>query len=205
MRHLIPLVGFLLLTSCGNAGQLASSPTVTTSTPRIVVETDAALPDSGRPAGSCHAHQVGSEPDAWEPDPACTPGVLDPSLTTLASCAHTAARRPPHSYTDALKRRQLVEYGFAPGTFTEEDHLLPMELCGHPRDPRNLWPQPSIQGPDGRPHNFKDGLESWLADQVCSGRLTLAQAQQQILSGWYLSWEAAGKPSREYRRQCVST
>src|SRR5947209_1950760 len=53
------------------------------------------------------------------PDPLCTPGAIDPRVTqanirtTICVSGYTATVRPPVSYTNALKARQIDEYGFA--------------------------------------------------------------------------------------------
>ncbi|WP_434005135.1 hypothetical protein [Candidatus Dormibacter sp.] len=142
-------------------------------------------------AGSCRARQVGPGASEWEPDPRCTPGATrQASLSEICPIAHTRAVRPPVSYTGSLKRKQMTAYGFSdsPGAH-QEDHLIPLELLGHPTDARNLWPQPSPVSP-----NDKDGLEDWLHDQVCQNRLSLADAQQQIAGDWYGTWVRAGRP-----------
>jgi hypothetical protein len=60
----------------------------------------------------------------------------------------------------------------------EEDHLIPLEIGGAPRDERNLWPQP---WPEARE---KDREENQLHDQVCTHRLTVRAAQAQMLRDW---------------------
>ncbi|MBV8257523.1 MAG: hypothetical protein JO073_06860 [Actinobacteria bacterium] len=112
-------------------------------------------------------------------DPARTPGVLNPDVTqadigrTICRRGWTATIRPPASYTDDLKRRQMAEYGeTGPLSAYQEDHLISLELGGDPTDPRNLWPEPYPRASD------MDRIENDLNAQVCSGRLTLAQAQQ---------------------------
>ena len=54
----------------------------------------------------------------------------------------------------------------------QEDHLISLELGGHPTDPRNLWPEPYPRAAD------VDRIENELNGEVCSGQLTLEQAQQ---------------------------
>jgi hypothetical protein len=110
--------------------------------------------------------------------PARTPGVLntDVTQTTIAStiCKHgwTATVRPPTSYTSALKTRQMTEYGEAGSpTAYQEDHLISLELGGDPTDPRNLWPEPYPRA------SQVDRIENDLNAQVCSGALSLADAQ----------------------------
>jgi hypothetical protein len=39
------------------------------------------------PAGSCHARHVSiTDPQAWEPDPACAPGATDGGLSLAQLC-----------------------------------------------------------------------------------------------------------------------
>ena len=59
----------------------------------------------------------------------------------------------------------------------ELDHLIPLELGGS-SDVRNLWPE---VGPIPNP---KDRVENELRDWVCSGRIKLAVAQQEIAKDW---------------------
>jgi len=111
--------------------------------------------------------------------PELTPGVLNPDVTqaTIAQtiCSHgwTRTVRPPTSYTSALKLVQIREYGFAGGPADyQEDHFISLELGGHPRDPKNLWPE-------RRPRAEQvDSVENDLNARVCSGELTLAEAQR---------------------------
>ncbi len=112
-------------------------------------------------------------------DPGRTPGVLNPHVTqanigsTICKHGWTATVRPPSSYTDALKRTQMRLYGET-GTISDyqEDHLISLELGGNPTDPRNLWPEPYPRA------SQVDRIENELNAEVCSGKLTLAQAQQ---------------------------
>src|SRR5437016_4611005 len=108
-----------------------------------------------------------------------TPGVLNPDVTQadIAStiCTHgwTKTIRPPTDYTNALKLKQMREYGVTGSpTQYQEDHLISLELGGNPTDPRNLWPEPYPRASD------VDKIENELNSEVCSGQLTLAEAQQ---------------------------
>lgn len=100
--------------------------------------------------------------------------------------------RPPASYTDQLKIQQMRAYGLTGTTADyEEDHLIPLEVGGDPRDPRNLWPEPR----GGKPNaGEKDRLENYLHAQVCAGRMMLADAQHAIATDWVSAWSAAGRP-----------
>lgn len=140
-----------------------------------------------------------------EPNPALTPGAVNPSVTpatlgaTICHRGWTATVRPPSSYTTGLKRTQIVEYGYADHRLSsyEEDHLIPLELGGAPRDPRNLWPEPySATLPDGTPvgARVKDQLENRLNDLVCGGDMPLATAQHLIATDWVAAWQRYGAP-----------
>lgn len=112
-------------------------------------------------------------------DPTRTPGVLNPDVTqanirsTICRRGWTETIRPPTSYTNGLKRKQMRQYG-EPGSLSDyqEDHLISLELGGNPTDPRNLWPEPYPRASE------VDQIENQLNAEVCSGQLTLAEAQQ---------------------------
>lgn len=135
------------------------------------------------PAGACRAQHINpADPQAWEPDVGCTPGAVDGGLTLAQLCpvAHTDTVRPPSSYTSRLKVQQMRSYGFTdPVSAHEEDHLIPLELGGSPRDPLNLWPAP------GASPNEKDRVENAAHVAVCQGRLSLPEAQHRMASYWY--------------------
>jgi hypothetical protein len=124
------------------------------------------------------------------PDAIATPGATNPTVTqaniktTICVPGWTKTIRPPASYTNKLKAGQLAAGAYAnpqaPRAF-EEDHLISLEIGGHPTDPRNLWPQP-WDGPYGA--HAKDRLENFLRRAVCSGRLTLAEAQAAVSGNW---------------------
>lgn len=129
--------------------------------------------------------------DAY-PDPLCTPGAINPEMTVDVLCAAgftTRSVRPPVSYTDALKYRQMVAYGFATDEADaraksadyEEDHFIPLTVGGHPTDPNNLWPE-RRSGPGGALE--KDKVESAAGRAVCAGTLSLSAAQSGIATDW---------------------
>jgi hypothetical protein len=112
-------------------------------------------------------------------DPVRTPGVLNPDVTqatigtTICVQGWTRTIRPPTEYTSALKLRQMRTYReTGPPSAFQEDHLISLELGGHPTDPRNLWPEPYPRAAQ------VDTIENELNAQVCGGSLTLAQAQE---------------------------
>ena len=81
--------------------------------------------------------------------------------------------------------QQIKTYGYIDTTPSayEEDHLLPLDLGGAPRDPRNLWPEPR-NGLAGRVASDKDADEAAAVRRVCSGTLTLDEARAQFLATW---------------------
>jgi hypothetical protein len=112
-------------------------------------------------------------------DPARTPGVLNPAVTqatigaTICRSGWTRTVRPPTDYTNALKRQQMRAYGeHGPMSAYQEDHLVSLELGGDPTDPQNLWPEPYPRAAT------VDTIENELNAQVCSGQLSLADAQR---------------------------
>ena len=124
------------------------------------------------------------------PDPAHTPGAINPLATAAVLCAKgysTKSVRPPAEYTDKLKAQQLAAYGYASRNkkLYEEDHLISLEIGGHPSDPRNLWPE-VWKGTCGA--HVKDKLENKLHEVVCAGKITLAEAQGEIASDWVRSY-----------------
>ena len=133
------------------------------------------------------------------PDPVCTPGAANPDVTqaniaeTICVSGYTATIRPPTSYTTPLKIRQMAEYGFPGSTADyEEDHLIPLEVGGDPRDPRNLWPEPYAATYNARQ---KDTVENWAHAEVCAGRMPLADAQRQIAQNWIAVYLVIAHPT----------
>jgi hypothetical protein len=113
------------------------------------------------------------------------PDVTQATITrTICVPGWTATIRPPAAYTGALKRRQLAAAGWPdrnPAHY-EEDHQIPLELGGHPRNPANLWPELRVQF--GGHAEDKDRAENAGKKAVCAGRQTLALAQATMYHDW---------------------
>jgi hypothetical protein len=135
------------------------------------------------------------------PNPTLTPGATNPDVTqdtidvTICLRGWTKTVRPPISYTNPLKRRLIAAYGYTatdPRLY-ELDHFIPLELGGHPTDPKNLWPEPWAD-PWGA--KTKDQFaENTLHADVCAGRLSLIDAQKQIQQDWrHVSCQHGGPP-----------
>jgi hypothetical protein len=133
------------------------------------------------------------------PDPSCTPGVLNPDVTqgtidsTICVSGWTSTVRPPTSYTNRLKVQQIAEYGYSDTSTAdyEEDHFVPLELGGSPRDPGNLWPEPHSDS-SGNTSYTKDGVETKLKNAVCKGTVSLAEAQNAIMTDWTTALSSLG-------------
>lgn len=131
------------------------------------------------------------------PDSTRHPGAVNPDVTpenldqTICTNGFTKGIRPPDAYTSALKSQQLADESL-PGDPSdyEEDHLISLELGGAPRDPKNLWPEPwekrgSKLANPGTGAESKDKVENETNHLVCSGALSLSDAQARIASDWH--------------------
>jgi len=123
------------------------------------------------------------------PDPVLARGIENPNVTqsdiqdTICKSGWTKTVRPPVSYTNELKKQQLEEWGYADKTMFnyEEDHVIPLEVGGHPSDPKNLWPEPY----EGEWNAIvKDRLENFVKHEVCAGRMALQDGQNIFKTNW---------------------
>lgn len=99
------------------------------------------------------------------------------TLHDICTPGYTATIRPPTSYTTKLKLTQMQALHL-PGDPSqyEEDHIISLELCGDPKDPRNLTPERWDRA------RRKDVLETQFHRAVCRGEMTLESAQRQIIT-----------------------
>jgi hypothetical protein len=126
------------------------------------------------------------------PDSKCTPGATNPDVTqdnikkTICKPGFSKSIRPPVSYTEPLKKKLMESYGFTDSLSNYElDHLIPLEVGGNPYDAKNLWPQAHY----GQAKSLeKDKYESYLNKQVCSGKISLHEAQMEISTNWMHYW-----------------
>ncbi|MHB8698044.1 MAG: hypothetical protein ACYC9J_08470 [Sulfuricaulis sp.] len=134
------------------------------------------------------------------PDPTLTPGTANPSVTpanihdTICARGYTTKRvRPPSGYTNRLKSTQLKQYGYVdrnPRDY-EEDHLIPLDIGGDPRNPQNLWPEPRYGEWNAAK---KDKLEDKAKRLVCSGAVPLRQLQREIARDWIKAYQQYIRP-----------
>lgn len=116
----------------------------------------------------------------WLPDPVKTPGETYP-VTKEEICVPGyagKARNVPESRKKAAYA--LYEVDRKSDRF-EVDHLISLQLGGS-NSLKNLWPQSYTQ----KEFNAfkKDKLENKLHALVCSGEITLEQAQKDIAENW---------------------
>lgn len=177
----------LTVVSCTDASRpprhasSAASTTNTATSPAGATVTIAAPPTS-----ECVAR-------AGLPDAACTPGVADPRVTqanlatTICRSGYSASVRPPTSVTRPIKTERMTAYGYndAPANY-ELDHLISLELGGHPSDVKNLWPEAYGRGEWDAAR--KDQVENKLHDLVCAGMLQLGEAQRMEAGDWKAAW-----------------
>jgi hypothetical protein len=177
-------VAAIALAGCSSTPSSLTAPgTPSSSSSSASTPSSSSTPSSTATPGHCTEHN-------GLPDPACTPGALNQSVTqasigsTICKRGWTATVRPPTSYTEPLKIRQIAQYGYADTRVSdyEEDHFLPLELGGSPTSPLNLWPEPHAGGTIGSA--AKDRVENAARAAVCAGRVTLATAQHQMLTDW---------------------
>ncbi len=132
----------------------------------------------------------GCAPSNGLPDPACTPGAILPDATKEKICVpgySSQVRNVP----DSVKNEVYAEYGItqhSPGQY-EVDHLISLELGGS-NEIANLWPQPAEPRPG---FHEKDKVENYMHEQVCSGALSLQQAQTDIANNWLTIYQQMPK------------
>ena len=138
------------------------------------------------------------------PNPSLTPGAIDPNITqqniqsTVCIKGYTKTVRPPASYTNKLKKRQIRQYGYDDSNpkHYEEDHLIPLSIGGNPTNPVNLWPEPRLSEWDAAK---KDDLEFTLYKMVCKDKIGLKEAQNEISSDWITAYKRYVHVGKKHR------
>ena len=130
------------------------------------------------------------------PNPKLTPGLTNPAVTqknigtTICVVGYTKTIRPPVSYTNKLKYDQLHSGYNVQGDMNmrnyEEDHLIPLEVGGHPSSKLNLFPQYYAATYGAR---VKDRLENKIHLLVCSGKITLKAGQAAFVPDWTVGYK----------------
>lgn len=114
------------------------------------------------------------------PDSECTPGaVLTTNTKVICVVGYTKTVRDVSTNT---KKKVFKEYGipWAERSNYEVDHLISLELGGS-NDISNLFPESHLIKNNSY---TKDAFENYLHKQVCSGKLSISDAQDEISSNW---------------------
>ena len=149
---------------------------------------------SGGPTGTALGKQTktsGCVPHGGLPDSACTPGAIFPNATVQQICTygytHTV-RNVPFQEKDQVYAEYGISHHYS-GEY-EVDHLVPLELGGS-NDIANLWPEAANPTPG---FHEKDQVENYMHDQVCSGAMSLKEAQTEIATNWLAVYQRMPKP-----------
>jgi hypothetical protein len=152
----------------------------------ILTTANAALADYGKQTKTSGCQIINGFQDA-----SCTPGAV---LTTDSKevCV-SGYSKSVRNVSLKTKKAVFAEYDISYNKHSnyEVDHLISLELGGS-NDISNLWPELS-KGDNGA--LIKDKFENYLHSQVCSGKLSLADAQSEISGDWVKYWVATGKSS----------
>lgn len=105
---------------------------------------------------------------------------------TICTPGFTESIRPSTTFTNRLKVRMHHDEQLTgtPADY-ELDHMISLELGGHPSDVRNLWMQPYGGRCNARD---KDRIETRLHRMVCTGKISLKAAQHEIATDWVGSY-----------------
>ncbi len=193
--RLMSLVSALCFAAC--AGVALAAPDCA----KFAIDPDASVPVqvvAAPPGHVCTPHISNGVP---LPDPVCTPGAVNPTLTAdilrdpdyRTSCNRdhaTTARQKARTYGWYDVQKPLHNVG--QNQICELDHLVSIELGGADTLD-NIWPQ---CGPDAvtlreRYFKQKDLVENYLAAQVKAGAIELEEAQRVIASDWTVQLPAA--------------
>lgn len=99
---------------------------------------------------------------------------------TICMRGYTRTIRPPAHVTNTIKYEMLRKNGYSISAMHDFilDHKIPLSLGGAPNDLRNFMLQTEDESRD------KDRVELCLAKTVCSGQISLDEAQKVIWQDW---------------------
>ena len=121
---------------------------------------------------------------AYDDRGALNPDVAQDTIAqTICVPGYTKSVRPAADYASDVKRILMERAGMNSGTaqYYELDYVIPLALGGHPTDRQNFALQ-ILEGKNGAKR--KDRIEAKLQCLVCSGQVTIADAQREILTDW---------------------
>ena len=116
-----------------------------------------------------------------KPDPGCTPGAILTNVTAKDICvsgySKTVRNVPTTEKAQVYSEYDITQH--VKGEY-EVDHDISLELGGS-NDISNLWPEAASPVPG---FHQKDSVENYLHAQVCSGAMSLQDAQYKIANDW---------------------
>ncbi len=182
MQKYNPIAALVALMVFGTASCGPSSPTGQVA--------GASAPSSDGSSANSNSAKNDSTPSAgaakFLPDPNITPGdTLDVTAADVCVSGYSSKVR---NVPEAVKQQAYSNYGITshlPHEY-EVDHLISLELGGS-NSIKNLWPESY----ETQPWNarVKDKLENELHRLVCSGKMDLKTAQQEISTDWIASYK----------------
>jgi hypothetical protein len=138
------------------------------------------------------------------PDPACTPGALNPTVDAdvLSDPAFKTdcVRDMATSVED--KKKVFAWYGLREDDTCEMDHFVSLEIGGADTLD-NIWPECGPAGATGMARDFKqkDSVELYLGEQVklgpAKGGMSQQDARQRVIRDWTALIDAAKKAEAE--------
>jgi hypothetical protein len=129
-----------------------------------------------------------------------TPGATRPvAFDTLCQGVDPEDNGP---IDDSVAMQVFREYGLPASSRNEYevDYLITPGLGGS-NDIRNLWPEP-YSSTEWNAH-VKDLLESYLHQQVCEGKMSLAAAQNEIAADWIDAYKKHFHTERPLRESAM--
>jgi hypothetical protein len=135
------------------------------------------------------------------PDPACTPGALNPTIgeEVLRNRDFATECIRDMATSEEEKKTVFTWYGIREDPTCELDHLVSLELGGADTLD-NIWPQCGPAGAAGLARDFKqkDSVELFLGEQVklgaSNGGISQQDAKLRITRDWAALIDEAKKP-----------
>lgn len=111
-------------------------------------------------------------------------GAIDPLITqasineTICTVGYTKIVRPPTVFTEAIKEKRMINLQGTKSDY-ELDHWVPLEVGGCSGCTINL-----VMVPYSGSYNAHDkaGVENWVHEQVCTGKMSLIEGQAIFLN-----------------------
>jgi uncharacterized protein YceK len=170
--HLLVVIAAVVLVLSGCSGVSTTYPSTSPTSPSST---------GTQPHWGVQTKTTGCSAHGGLQDAACTPGAILTNATKTEVCTSGYAKSV-RNVPQSEKNQVYAEYGIATHTAGEYevDHLVSLELGGS-NDISNLWPEAASPKPG---FHEKDKVENYLNSQVCSGAISLQEAQIEIATNW---------------------